>query len=306
MTPNKKNELVEWVKTILTSIGFTHVVTSLNKVTNTETCFFPESKINDKTVSFVVLNEEVANATRKRFGDWNIDDGITAESTGLKNTYWKLSISFRALGNAKALLLNAPVRNTQKEKTKERVYIEKLLFGKGVAPRIDQGEDDFWFTITFRKPKDCDDAKKLLSNANIDYDDSGGKTTLFVLVSLPDALFKEEIVKESEVDQKARHISEYYGRLILLVNKTLGFTIKHTYGPKHKGEKYVSISGDKGSRRLEFCDKKQKKAAEIHLMKAGFSCYEPEVDKEYVIMVNLSKSTQATLTQNIVVEEATN
>jgi hypothetical protein len=303
MVSNKKNELVTWFKTILNSIGFTDIVDKLNKVTNNATCFFPETNMGDKTISFVVLNKEVANATKKRFRDWNISEGAIVESTGRNNVFWKITIPFRVLEKVKKGIETKQKSYIPVKKTKERLYIENLLFGKGITPNINQGEDDFWFTITFRRPEDCDKAKKLLTDSNIDYDDSCGKTTLFVLVSLPDALPKQELQGEREEEQKNRHITEYYGRLILLVSKTLGFTVGVPYGPRHKGEKFVTISKTNENCRLEFCSPKEKSVIEAYLTTAGFSCEKPRVDKEYVIIVNLSKSTQAVLTQNIVVKE---
>jgi hypothetical protein len=173
--------------------------------------------------------------------------------------------------------------------------IEKLLRSQRVAYSKEVRESDL--LVSFKTAKSANRVLEMLNAQSIDC--AAEEMQMYISLALPDALLNGTILKESSDENVERKVGEYAVRLQFMLKNTLGFSVHPTPTKSKLKVRHIIVVGENGTRRIDFADCIEKNTTEKQLIEAGFYCSMPANSEKTTIIVDLYKSQQKVLLQNI-------
>lgn len=197
---------------------------------------------------------------------------------------WEKTISSSNKIEASSVLIPMAIEPVV-QKTKEQEIIEKLFAIAHIGIAEISGEEGELY-VAFASEDESKRAVAILIENQVEF--VGDGTIMYISLSLKDELLNGLIKNENHEDKELRHVQEHMHRLRFILERTLGIKIKAPTD-KLRNETAILLSGQNGSKRVDFFSIKHCDEITVELKKAGFFC-SPIQGQKNSIMVDLTKS----------------
>jgi hypothetical protein len=301
--PGKAKNYIEFILG-----GFGYAKVEKESELKPRTFFTGALGIDPKTITIIFFSEENIEQVIEHFTAFSIE--VTPPN---KRKPHALKFGIKAV--YKAYEVAHPKENQSVDKkspvvteaqiilfAKEKAVIENLLNEHGIAHTADVEEKDPIIFVTYAMFEGYEAAKKLLTTNLVDYV-SGDQLDMYISLALPEALLQGILTDETAVERNQRNISEFDSRLRITLVRKLEFVIRPlSKASRLLSEKEITFSGDNGTRRINFNNDQVREKTMALLSEAGFHCEIPTNKEREVIIVDLHRSEQKELLQNMGVE----